>query len=37
VPVPYETSEDVLIPVTIHATTRKQIEFRVEAGRFIHE
>jgi hypothetical protein len=35
--IPYEMSQDVLTPITIHATTRKQIEFRVKAGRFIHE
>lgn len=35
--IPYEISEDALTPITIHATTRKQIEFRVKAGRFVHE
>jgi len=35
--IPYEASEGVLTPVTIHATTRQQIGFRVKTGRFIHE
>ena len=35
--IPYEVSEGVLTPVTIHATTRQQIEFRLKTGRFVHE
>jgi len=35
--IPYEMSEGVLTPVTIHASTRQQIEFRIRAGRFVHE
>lgn len=35
--IPYETDGNVLIPITIHATTRQQIEFRVKTGRFVHE
>ena len=35
--VPYEATENVLTPITIHATTRQQIEFRINAGRFVHE
>ena len=35
--VPYEISGGTLIPVTIHATTRQQVEFRIKAGRFIYE
>ncbi|MCX6347883.1 MAG: hypothetical protein NTV79_00055 [Candidatus Aureabacteria bacterium] len=34
--VPYEVSERVLTPITIHATTRQQIEFRLKTGRFVH-
>ena len=34
--VPYETSGDVVTPVTVHATTRRQIAFRVQTGRFVH-
>jgi hypothetical protein len=34
--VPYEASGDVVTPITIHATTRRQIAFRVQTGRFIH-
>ncbi len=35
--IPYEIAGDMLTPITIHATTRQQIEFRVKAGRFVHE
>ncbi len=35
--VPYETSNEVMIPITVHATTRRQIAFRVQTGRFVHE
>ena len=32
--IPYEEREAALIPVTIHATTRQQINFRLKAGRY---
>lgn len=32
--VPYESDNDSATPVTIHATTRQQIRFRVRTGRF---
>ena len=35
--VPYEEKGNTIIPVTIHATTRQQINFRLKSGRFIHE
>jgi hypothetical protein len=35
--VPYETSNEVITPITIHVTTRRQIAFRVQTGRFVHE
>lgn len=35
--IPYEQHEHEIIPVTIHATTRQQINFRLKTGRFIHE
>ncbi len=35
--IPYEARGDIVTPITIHATTRRQIEFRVKAGRFVHE
>jgi len=35
--VPYEIEEDVIRPVTVHATTRTQIEARIKSGRFTHE
>lgn len=33
--IPYEYLEDAIIPVTIHATTRQQIRFRLKNGRYI--
>jgi hypothetical protein len=35
--IPYEAAGDVVTPVTIHATTRQQITFRIKTGRFIYE
>lgn len=35
--IPYETKVDSIEPVTVHATTRHQIRFRLQTGRFIHE
>ena len=35
--IPYEKKENDIIPVTIHATSRQQVNFRLKAGRFIHE
>jgi len=32
--VPYEQENDALTPITIHATTRQQISFRLRTGRF---
>jgi hypothetical protein len=32
--VPYDAIGDDIIPVTIHATTRQQVNFRVKSGRF---
>lgn len=34
--VPYEVEDDKLIPVTVHATSRQQINFRLRSGRFRH-
>jgi len=34
---PYETADNVIIPVTVHMTTRQQINFRLKSGRFINE
>ena len=33
--IPYEYLGDVIIPVTIHATTRQQIRFRLKNRRYI--
>lgn len=33
--IPYERSENVMTPVTVHAITRQQIRFRMKTGRFI--
>lgn len=35
--IPYEHRGNALIPVSIHATTRQQINFRLKTGRFIYE
>ncbi len=33
--VPYEIQGNAIIPVTVHATTRHQIRFRVKTGRYV--
>lgn len=35
--IPYEKKENEIIPITIHTTTRQQINFRLKTGRFKHE
>lgn len=35
--IPYEYKGEVLKPVTVHATTRQQINFRIHTGRFTYE
>lgn len=35
--IPYEKQGNEITPVTIHATTRQQINFRLKTGRFIYE
>ena len=35
--VPYEVDKESVVPVTIHATTREQIKYRVRVGRFVRE
>lgn len=35
--IPYETDEDSITPITIHITTRQQINFRLKTGRFTYE
>jgi hypothetical protein len=35
--IPYEIKNNLIIPVTIHATTRQQIKFRIKIGRFVYE
>ena len=34
--IPYEKKGNEVIPITIHTTTRQQINFRLKAGRFRH-
>jgi len=34
VAVPYERDRDLLCPVTVHATTRQQVRFRLRTGRY---
>lgn len=33
----YEKRGNTIIPATIHATTRQQINFRLKTGRFVYE
>ena len=33
--IPYEDIGDNITPVTIHATTRQQIRFRLKSGRYV--
>jgi len=35
--IPYERKGSEIIPVTIHATTRQQVNFRLKTGRFTYE
>lgn len=35
--IPYELRENEIRPITIHATTRQQINFQLKTGRFIYE
>jgi RNA:NAD 2'-phosphotransferase (TPT1/KptA family) len=35
--IPYDITEGNKIPVTIHATSRQQINFRLKTGRFVYE
>jgi hypothetical protein len=37
VAIPYEIVGDAIVPVTVHATSRQQINFRLQTGRFTHE
>ncbi len=35
--VPYEVDGTTITPITVHAITRQQINFRVNTGRFVYE
>lgn len=35
--IPYEENPSDITPITIHATSRQQIKFRLNTGRFIYE
>ena len=35
--IPYETEANVITPVTVHVTTREQINARIRSGRLHHE
>jgi hypothetical protein len=35
--IPYERQGDIVTPVTIHVTTRQQINFRLRTGRYRNE
>ena len=34
--IPYECDENRITPVTVHATSRQQIKFRLKTGRFTY-
>ena len=34
--IPYELIEEKIVPITIHATTRQQVNFRIHNGRFVY-
>ena len=34
--IPYEQRRNEITPITIHATTRQQIKFRLKTGRFMY-
>ena len=34
--IPYEVEGDIYTPVTVHRTTRQQVKFRLNTGRFIY-
>ena len=35
--IPYEMIEKSIIPITIHATVRQQIRYRIKSGRFVYD
>jgi hypothetical protein len=35
--IPYEADAGTLTPITVHATTRQQISFRLKTGRYTNE
>ena len=35
--IPFETHQEVVTPITVHAITRQQIRFRLNTGRFTNE
>jgi hypothetical protein len=35
--VPYDEEDNDIVPVTVHATSRRQIRFRLNTGRFKNE
>lgn len=35
--VPYEYSDGKITPITVHVTSRQQIQFRIKTGRFANE
>ncbi len=34
--IPYEISDEVIVPITVHATSRPQILQRLRTGRYVH-
>jgi hypothetical protein len=37
VAIPYDQEQDAIVPVTVHATSRQQVTYRLKSGRFVYE
>jgi hypothetical protein len=37
VTIPYDLSEERMVPITVHRTSRQQINARLKSGRYTHE
>jgi hypothetical protein len=37
VAIPYDQDQDTIVPVTVHATSRQQVTYRLNSGRFVYE
>jgi hypothetical protein len=37
VAIPDDQNQDVIVPVTVHTTSRQQVTYRLKSGRFVYE